>query len=92
MIGPAKWPGRRCLIAAAHANCIVRLGGAEPIAPLLLTHVRACSRIDQDLFLAGSHHNAQRIRMAVAGAPGPESSSVEDHLIAASGHYGDAGI
>src|ERR1017187_5017453 len=43
MIDPSKRTSRRRLIAAVQANCVVRLGASEPIAPLLLTDVRARS-------------------------------------------------
>src|SRR5580658_4971462 len=81
MIGPTKRAGCRRLITAVYAYCVVRLGGAKPIAPLLLAHVGACAGIDQDFFVARAHHNAQRVRVAVAGAPRPEAAGVEDHLI-----------
>src|ERR1035438_3891659 len=92
MINPSERTRRRCLIAAVQANCVMRLGPAEPIAPLLLTHVRARSWIDQNLFITRAHYNTQRIRMAMPRTPRPERSSVEDHLIAAGTHYGYAGV
>src|SRR5580692_3613706 len=48
MIDPSKGPCHRRLVAASYANGVVRLRRAEPIAPLLLPHIGACSRIDQD--------------------------------------------
>src|ERR1017187_7614657 len=92
VINPSERTSRRRLIAAVQTNCVVRFGPAEPIAPFLLTHVRARSWIDQNLFIARTHHNAQRIRMAVASAPWSEPSRVEDHLIRDGRHYGHTGI
>src|ERR1035438_704368 len=92
VINPSERTSRRRLIAAVQTNCVVRFGPAEPIAPFLLTHVRARSWIDQNLFITRAHYNTQRIRMAMPRTPRPERSSVEDHLIAAGTHYGYAGV
>src|ERR1039457_3659994 len=88
-IGPTEGSGRSGLVAADDPNRVVRARTAAPVAALLAADVGVSAGVDQDVAIARADHNAKRVGVAVARAPGSERSGVNQDVAIARDHHGD---
>src|SRR5579864_3633061 len=89
---PSKRSGGSPLIQPIDPDGIVRGSAPKPVAPFGIANVGVGSRIDQYFVITGADNEAECVRMAMAGAPRPEGTGVNDRLRVSRNHDSNAGV